>query len=204
MLSNAMRSPLKMSSACLSSVFTQATRLTTSPRESWSSCVQGILTYLTSLPITFVRFAIAGWSTFSEACMATNNDFMSLDKEHYVTVPQMWLPDATKLMATACQRAGFENVELVQEPQSAAAFTLQGMLEEGQQWMRFQNLLQTIQPGDVMLVADVGGGTGVSSARNDPRCRRMLTDAGLRVIPVGATSPRWSIEEIQGHWNAVR
>lgn len=54
-------------------------------------------------------------------------------------------------MTLAAKAAGFEYVELVYEPQSAAAYNMHA-IEDG--------MHQHVKLGDVLLVADLGGGTG--------------------------------------------
>ncbi|KAK3673844.1 hypothetical protein LTR78_006399 [Recurvomyces mirabilis] len=71
--------------------------------------------------------------------------------ELLLSVPQMWKPPANIRMTNAAKRAGIPCVELVYEPQSAAAYYTHNIRDTDPQQMRI---------GDVLLVADIGGGTG--------------------------------------------
>lgn len=81
-----------------------------------------------------------------------------LEKEWYLSIPQMWDPNATKVMIKAARYAGLQNVELVYEPQAAAAFTLDGLNTYIKRFTA--GLPYALVPGDVVQVADLGGGTG--------------------------------------------
>ncbi|KAK5731970.1 hypothetical protein LTR17_010922 [Elasticomyces elasticus] len=71
--------------------------------------------------------------------------------EVFLSVPQMWKAPANLRMTTAAKRAGIKYVELVYEPQSAAGYFTGRIRHE---------LPRTVDVGDVLLVADLGGGTG--------------------------------------------
>jgi len=68
----------------------------------------------------------------------------------FLSVPQMWKSPANLTMAVAGEAAGADYVELVYEPQCAAAYYLQ----QNRGYARQPNVSGT------MLIADIGGGTG--------------------------------------------
>ncbi|WP_426343521.1 Hsp70 family protein [Pseudoduganella sp. R-32] len=67
-----------------------------------------------------------------------------------VTIPASFDPAARELTAEAARAAGYENVTLLEEPQSALYSWIQS--SDGR-WRK------EVKPGDVILVVDVGGGT---------------------------------------------
>ncbi|KAK4575250.1 hypothetical protein LTR86_001102 [Recurvomyces mirabilis] len=71
--------------------------------------------------------------------------------ELLLSVPQMWKAPANRHMTTAAKCAGIEHVELVYEPQCAAAFYTYTVKDK---------MPRQMKAGDVLLVADIGGGTG--------------------------------------------
>jgi hypothetical protein len=67
-----------------------------------------------------------------------------------VTIPASFDPGARELTADAARNAGYTNLTLLEEPQAALYSWIQG--SEGR-WRK------EVQPGDIILVVDVGGGT---------------------------------------------
>ena len=67
-----------------------------------------------------------------------------------VTIPASFDPAARELTAEAARAAGYENVTLLEEPQSALYSWIQN--SDGR-WRK------EVKPGDIILVVDVGGGT---------------------------------------------
>ncbi|WP_426318711.1 Hsp70 family protein [Pseudoduganella sp. R-43] len=67
-----------------------------------------------------------------------------------VTIPASFDPAARELTAEAARAAGYENVTLLEEPQSALYSWIQS--SDGR-WRK------EVKPGDIILVVDVGGGT---------------------------------------------
>jgi len=67
-----------------------------------------------------------------------------------VTIPASFDPAARELTAEAARAAGFQQLTLLEEPQAALYSWIQG---SAGQWRK------QVQPGDVILVVDVGGGT---------------------------------------------
>lgn len=69
----------------------------------------------------------------------------------FLSVPQMWKTPANRIMTEAAKLAGIEHVELVYEPQCAAAYYTHKIKD---------SLPRQLKVGDVLMIADVGGGTG--------------------------------------------
>ena len=67
-----------------------------------------------------------------------------------VTIPASFDPAARELTVEAAKAAGYQNLTLLEEPQAALYNWIQ---HSGGKWRR------DVQPGDVILVIDVGGGT---------------------------------------------
>jgi hypothetical protein len=67
-----------------------------------------------------------------------------------VTIPASFDPAARELTAEAARAAGYDNVTLLEEPQSALYSWIQN--SDGR-WRK------QVKPGDIILVVDVGGGT---------------------------------------------
>jgi molecular chaperone DnaK (HSP70) len=72
------------------------------------------------------------------------------EQDVVLTVPASFDAAARELTLKAAQQAGFPNVTLIEEPQAA----FYAWLEE-----RGESYRKHVQPGDVVLVVDVGGGT---------------------------------------------
>lgn len=85
-----------------------------------------------------------------EAWDETHPDAPLVEQEVVLTVPASFDAAARELTLTAAQQAGLPNVTLLEEPQAAFYAWTEQMGE------RFR---KQIQPGDVVLVIDVGGGT---------------------------------------------
>jgi molecular chaperone DnaK (HSP70) len=77
------------------------------------------------------------------------------DSEVVLTVPASFDPAARDLTLEAAQLAGLTNLTLLEEPQAALYAWLEAV---GDTWRKH------LQPGDVVLVVDVGGGTSDFSA----------------------------------------
>jgi hypothetical protein len=67
-----------------------------------------------------------------------------------VTIPASFDPAARELTVEAAKAAGYQELTLLEEPQAALYNWIQN---SGGQWRR------DVQPGDIILVVDVGGGT---------------------------------------------
>ncbi|KAK5676014.1 hypothetical protein LTS10_011303 [Elasticomyces elasticus] len=78
-------------------------------------------------------------------------EFDAMPVQLFLSVPQMWKAPANRKMTIAAKRAGIEHVELVYEPQCAAGYFTGNIKNQAPSWL---------DKGDVLLVADVGGGTG--------------------------------------------
>ena len=91
-------------------------------------------------------------------------------QEIVVTVPASFDASARDLTLEAATRAGLERVTLLEEPQAALYAWLEAM---GDNWRK------QLQPGDVLLVIDVGGGTsdfsliGVSEKAGELQLERL-------------------------------
>jgi len=72
------------------------------------------------------------------------------EQEVLVTVPASFDPVARELTVVAAREAGFEKITLLEEPQAAFYAYLAA---RGEHWRK------DLQPGDVVLVCDIGGGT---------------------------------------------
>ena len=72
------------------------------------------------------------------------------EQEVVLTVPASFDAAARELTLKAAQQAGLPNVTLIEEPQAAFYAWLEGAGE---------GFRKQVQPGDVVLVVDVGGGT---------------------------------------------
>lgn len=70
-----------------------------------------------------------------------------------LSVPQMWEPPECQRMATAAKEAGVDSVKILFEPQCAAAYLLDDVVES-------RSLTGSMRLGSVTIVADPGGGTG--------------------------------------------
>ena len=63
----------------------------------------------------------------------------------------MWKAPANKVMTKAAKDAGISYVELVYEPQCAAAYCMHNLKDQ---------IYKPLSVGDILLIADIGGGTG--------------------------------------------
>ena len=80
-----------------------------------------------------------------------NEQIDALPVELFLSVPQMWKAPANQMMTTAAMHAGVDHTELVYEPQCAAGYFT----------ARNKNKYpRNMNSGHVLLVADLGGGTG--------------------------------------------
>ncbi|KAK4496568.1 hypothetical protein PRZ48_012548 [Zasmidium cellare] len=70
-----------------------------------------------------------------------------------LSVPMMWEVPESHKMATAAKEAGVDHVDILFEPQCAAAFILDDVIKR-------KSLSEDMKEGSVILVADPGGGTG--------------------------------------------
>ncbi|KAI6862239.1 hypothetical protein KC343_g6540 [Hortaea werneckii] len=74
----------------------------------------------------------------------------SMEIEVFISVPQMWKAPANRFMTQSAKDAGFKYVELVYEPHCAAAYYANNIM----------NTPSQLSKGDVLIIADIGGGTG--------------------------------------------
>lgn len=72
-----------------------------------------------------------------------------------LSIPQMWTPSARRRLIGAAKRAGMPMVTLASEPQCALAYIISWWADEQQAHLR-----PLLTPGDLILVADIGAGTG--------------------------------------------
>jgi molecular chaperone DnaK (HSP70) len=79
-----------------------------------------------------------------------HEDEPASEQEVLVTVPASFDPVARELTVVAAREAGFEKVTLLEEPQAAFYAYLAA---RGDAWRK------DLEPGDIVLVCDVGGGT---------------------------------------------
>lgn len=80
----------------------------------------------------------------------TLQELDDMEVDVFLSVPQMWEAPANREMTEAAQTAGINYVELVYEPQCAAAY-----------WaLSVNNDPRQLAKGDVLIIADIGGGTG--------------------------------------------
>ncbi|MEO8844472.1 MAG: Hsp70 family protein [Kofleriaceae bacterium] len=79
-----------------------------------------------------------------------NPDEPADEQEVLVTVPASFDPIARELTIVAAREAGFDKVTLLEEPQAAFYAYLAA---RGEAWRK------DLEPGDVVLVCDLGGGT---------------------------------------------
>ena len=90
-----------------------------------------------------------------------NPDEPADEQEVLVTVPASFDPVARELTVVAAREAGFDKVTLLEEPQAAFYAYLAA---RGEAWRK------DLEPGDVVLVCDLGGGTtdfSLIEVRND-------------------------------------
>ncbi|KAK5738235.1 hypothetical protein LTR17_006112 [Elasticomyces elasticus] len=80
-----------------------------------------------------------------------NLKIVAMPVELFLSAPQMWKAPANITMTAAAKSAGTKHVELVYEPQSAAGYFVGNVKYRVPKYLGL---------GDVLLVADVGGGTG--------------------------------------------
>ena len=73
-----------------------------------------------------------------------------MEIEVFISVPQMWKAPANRFMTQSAKDAGFKYVELVYEPHCAAAYYANNIM----------NTPSRLSKGDVLIIADIGGGTG--------------------------------------------
>ena len=114
----------------------------------------------------YLRHLASAWMHSMETSMA--------DQEIYITVPASFDASARQATAEAAEKAGFTNVTLMEEPQAAFYSWLE---QSDDEWRK------TLQPGDVALVCDIGGGTSdfsLITAENDGQ-----GNLGLERIAVG-------------------
>ncbi len=77
-------------------------------------------------------------------------DFPLQDQDVTITIPASFDPGARDLTAEAAREVGIEKLTLLEEPQAAVYSWIQTM---GEDWREKLNV------GDIVLVADIGGGT---------------------------------------------
>ena len=99
---------------------------------------------------TSVRYLTHLRDAWNERMAAEDPDVRLERQEIYLTVPASFDPVARELTVRAAREAGFENLNLLEEPQ--AAFY---------SWIRAQNddWRDAVEVGESVLVCDVGGGT---------------------------------------------
>lgn len=88
-------------------------------------------------------------------------------------------------MTKAAKDAGIEHVELVYEPQCAAAYYTHNIKDR---------LPRQLEVGDVLLIADVGGGTGDFVSYEYRHDSAMGAKVGLKMVgQARGKSPRYAI-----------
>lgn len=80
----------------------------------------------------------------------TREEIRACPRRIFISVPGMWTPAGNRCMTEAAKKAGLAQVDLVWEPQAAAAYWLQKTKVSGEGIYR---------AGDMIQVLDVGGGT---------------------------------------------
>ncbi|KAI5359988.1 Putative ATPase, nucleotide binding domain-containing protein [Septoria linicola] len=97
----------------------------------------------------------------------------------FISVPGMWTPPGNRCMTEAARKAGLDRVDLVFEPQAAAAYWLQKIKLSGGGMYK---------PGDRIQVLDVGGGTSdaigyeVQPATNQVDCQQSDSTTSKREV----------------------
>ena len=77
-------------------------------------------------------------------------DLALTEQEIFLTIPASFDEEARELTLRAAEQAGLKNVTLLEEPQAAFYAWIEG---QGERWRK------QVKVGDLILVADVGGGT---------------------------------------------
>ncbi len=95
---------------------------------------------------TFLRHLKAAWNHTIGRDQSENLE----DQEIYITIPASFDAVARDLTVKAARSAGLEDITLLEEPQAAFYAWLES---NPQNWKREMN------PGDLILVCDIGGGT---------------------------------------------
>ncbi len=95
---------------------------------------------------TFLRHFKAAWNH----TVGKENGANLEDQKVYITIPASFDAVARDLTVQAATSAGISNVTLIEEPQAAFYAWLNLM---GDEWK------EQVEPGDIILVVDVGGGT---------------------------------------------
>ncbi|HID98058.1 MAG TPA: Hsp70 family protein [Thermodesulfobacteriaceae bacterium] len=95
---------------------------------------------------TYLRHLKSAWNFI----MAKTEEQRLENQEIYITIPASFDAVARELTVKAAASAGLENIVLLEEPQAAFYAWLN---EHRQDWK------DLVQPGDLLLVCDVGGGT---------------------------------------------
>ncbi len=95
---------------------------------------------------TFLRHFKAAWNHKMGKEAGLNLE----DQKVYITIPASFDAVARDLTVQAANSAGLSNVTLLEEPQAAFYAWLSKM---GDEWKK------QVEPGDIILVVDVGGGT---------------------------------------------
>lgn len=95
---------------------------------------------------TFLRHFKAAWNHKFAKEPGLNLE----EQQVYVTIPASFDAVARDLTVQAATSAGLSNITLLEEPQAAFYAWLHNM---GQDWKK------QVEPGDIILVVDVGGGT---------------------------------------------
>ncbi|KAK4901784.1 hypothetical protein LTR27_001556 [Elasticomyces elasticus] len=67
-----------------------------------------------------------------------------------LSVPKLWETPKIEVMTSAIKRAGFHGVEVILEPHSVVGYFANSM----------KHVMHKLKVGDLMLLADIGGGTG--------------------------------------------
>jgi len=99
----------------------------------------------------------AMYARVSPIAKTENHNIDAMDKEIFITVPQMWTPSSTRIMRRAAALAGIPKVELVYEPQAAAAFELERLTYHIDK-RQLPLVPLDLPKGSVMYVADAPGG----------------------------------------------
>ena len=103
----------------------------------------------------------------------------------FLSIPQMWKAPANRIMVNAAENAGVEYVELVYEPQCAAAYYTYYIKDE---------IPKDLTAGDVILVADIGGGTGDFVSYECAQDSSAGAKVGLRVV--GNARGKYPVKEL--------
>lgn len=119
--------------------------------------------------------------------LTTRQEIDVCPRRIFISIPGMWTPPGNRCMTEAARLAGFECVDLVYEPQAAAAYWLQKIKPSSG---------GMYTPGDRIQVLDVGGGTSdaigyeVQEASDQVLCGEHSEGVPLKLVSLGDATGR--------------